>query len=296
MTAVVELKARFDEEQNIKLSEYLETAGAQVVFGFMKYKTHVKLLLISRKEENEIVNYLHFSTGNYHPITAKIYTDLSYFSADQGLALEATKVFNYITGYVKATDLEKFTISPIDLQTKLFALIDNEISNAKAGKPAGIWLKLNSLVDSKIIDKLYEASCAGVKIDMIIRGICCLKPGIKGLSENICVRSIVGRFLEHSRLVCFANGAKMPSQDTKVYLSSADWMPRSFQRRVEAMILIEDTEIKARILNEIMYLNLNDTEQSWLLDADASYKRYQSSDKETINIHQSFMNKAREEH
>ena len=295
VTVVIELKARFDEEQNINLAEKLENSGAQVVFGFMKYKTHVKLLLISRKEENEVVNYLHFSTGNYHPITAKIYTDLSYFSADQDLALEATKVFNYITGYVQPVDLESFSISPLYLQKNIFALIDNEIENLKAGKPAGIWVKLNSLVDSKIIDKLYEASNAGVKIELVIRGICCLKPGIKGLSENIRVRSIVGRFLEHSRLVCFANGEEFSADTAKVFISSADWMPRSFHRRVEAMISINDKEIKRRILDEIMFLNLNDTEQTWFLDSEGRYHRYIDRENKQINIHQEFIDRTKED-
>ncbi len=295
VTVVVELKARFDEEKNIHVAQVLEDAGAQVVFGFMKYKTHVKLLLISRKEEEEIVNYLHFSTGNYHPITAKTYTDISYFSADQDLALEATKVFNYITGYVQPANLKKFNISPIALQRIIFDLIDVEIENAQAGKPAGIWLKLNSLVDSKIIDKLYEASCAGVKIELVIRGICCLKPGIPGLSENIKVRSIVGRFLEHSRLVCFANGEALPSSKSKVYISSADWMPRSFHRRVEAMILVEDKDIKKRILDELMYLNLNDTEQTWFLDSEGHYHRNEDTNKKAINIHKEFMARVKEE-
>ena len=293
VTVVVELKARFDEEKNIKLDEFLENAGAQVVFGFMKYKTHAKLLLISRQEENEIINYLHCGTGNYHPITAKIYTDLSYCSSNQDLALEATKVFNFVTGYVQADNLKSFAIAPNYLQKELFSLIDNEIRNAKAGKAAGIWLKLNSLVDSNIIDKLYEASCAGVKIDMVIRGICCLKPGIDGLSENITVRSIVGRFLEHSRIVCFANGKELPSKDAKVYISSADWMPRSFHRRVEAMLLVDDAETRRRILEEIMHFNLNDTEQSWILDSDAKYTRMNDS-KNKFNIHKEFLKIAKE--
>jgi polyphosphate kinase len=290
---MVELKARFDEEKNIKLAGVLEKSGAQVVFGFMKDKTHSKMILVTRKEEGQLRSYAHFGTGNYHPQTAKIYTDISVFTADPVLTRDAAKIFNYVTGYVRPDSLEKISISPLNLKTDLFSLIDTEIENAKDGKPAHVIAKLNALVDSDIIDKLYSASTAGVKVDLIVRGICCLKPGLKGLSENIKVRSIIGRFLEHSRIVCFANGSRIPSTRAKVFLSSADWMPRSFIRRVESMIPLEDPVIHKRILEEVMFYNLADNEQSWLLKSDGTYERmHVLSDK--VNIHQTFLNLAKD--
>ena len=293
VTVMVELKARFDEEKNIKLAGVLEKSGAQVVFGFMKYKTHSKMILVTRKEEGQLRSYAHFGTGNYHPQTAKIYTDISVFTADPVLTRDAAKIFNYVTGYVRPDSLEKISISPLNLKTDLFSLIDIEIENAKDGKPAHIIAKLNALVDSDIIDKLYSASAAGVKVDLIVRGICCLKPGLKGLSENIKVRSIIGRFLEHSRIVCFANGSRIPSTRAKVFLSSADWMPRSFIRRVESMIPLEDPVIHKRILEEVIFYNLADNEQSWLLKSDGTYERmHVLSDK--VNIHQTFLNLAKD--
>ena len=293
VTVMVELKARFDEEKNIRLADVLEKAGAQVVFGFMKYKTHSKMILVTRKEEGQLRSYAHFGTGNYHPHTAKVYTDLSVFTADSVLTRDAAKIFNYVTGYVRPDSLEKISISPLNLQSYLFALIDTEINNARDGKPAHIIAKLNALVDSDIIDKLYAASSAGVKVDLIVRGICCLKPGLRGLSENIRVRSIIGRFLEHSRIVCFANGYEIPSPKAKVFLSSADWMPRSFIRRVESMIPLEDPVIHKRVLEEVLYYNLNDNEQSWLLKSDGTYERVESSESK-INIHQSLLNLAKD--
>jgi polyphosphate kinase len=293
VTVMVELKARFDEEKNIKLAGVLEKSGAQVVFGFMKYKTHSKMILVTRKEEGQLRSYAHFGTGNYHPQTAKIYTDISVFTADPVLTRDAAKIFNYVTGYVRPDSLEKISISPLNLKIDLFSLIDTEIENAKEGKPAHIIAKLNALVDSDIIDKLYSASAAGVKVDLIVRGICCLKPGLKGLSENIKVRSIIGRFLEHSRIVCFANGSRIPSTRAKVFLSSADWMPRSFIRRVESMIPLEDPVIHKRILEEVIFYNLADNEQSWLLKSDGTYERmHVLSDK--VNIHQTFLNLAKD--
>lgn len=293
VTVMVELKARFDEEKNIKLAGLLEKAGAQVVFGFIKYKTHSKMLLVTRKEEGQLRSYAHFGTGNYHPHTAKIYTDISFFTADPVLTRDAAKIFNYVTGYVKPDSLEKISISPLNLQADLFALIDQEIENAKMGKAAHIIAKLNALVDSDMIDKLYSASNAGVKIDLIVRGICCLKPGLKGLSENIRVKSIIGRFLEHSRIVCFANGAEIPSSKAKVYFSSADWMPRSFIRRVESMIPIEDPKLHKRVLEEIVFYNLADNEQSWILKSDGTYERMHITSNQ-INIHQSLLNLAKD--
>jgi len=293
VTVMVELKARFDEEKNIRLAGVLEKAGAQVVFGFMKYKTHSKMILVTRKEEGQLRSYAHFGTGNYHPHTAKIYTDLSVFTADPVLTRDAAKIFNYVTGYVRPDSLEKISISPLNLQSHLFALIDTEINNARDAKPAHIIAKLNALVDSDIIDKLYAASSAGVKVDLIVRGICCLKPGLRGLSENIRVRSIIGRFLEHSRIVCFANGHEIPSSKAKVFLSSADWMPRSFIRRVESMIPLEDPIIHKRVLEEVLYYNLNDNEQSWYLKADGTYERVEKAEAK-INIHQSFLNLAKD--
>jgi polyphosphate kinase len=289
VTAVVEVKARFDEETNISLASTLEKAGVQVVYGFVKLKTHAKASLIVRKEKSKLVSYVHLGTGNYHPINAKIYTDLSFFSSDKIICEDVEKFFNYITTYAEPKKLKKLILSPLSLRTKLYSLIDQEIENKSKGKHAEIWIKLNSLVDKAMIDKLYQASNAGVKVCLFVRGICCLKPGIKGLSENIIVKSIVGRFLEHSRIYCFANGEMMPSRSNLAFFSSADLMTRNLDRRVELLIPVENSTVHEQVLDQIMLANYKDAENSWFLKSDESYEKIKATVKNNFSAHNYFM-------
>ncbi|MFA6218147.1 MAG: RNA degradosome polyphosphate kinase [Erythrobacter sp.] len=288
VTAVVELKARFDEERNIHWANELERAGVQVIYGFTEWKTHAKVSLVVRREEDGYRTYCHFGTGNYHPVNARIYTDFSFFTADPALGRDAAKLFNFVTGYVEPTELEKLSISPIGMQAKLFALIDREIQNARAGRPAGIWAKLNSITNKGVIDKLYEASAAGVEITLVIRGICSLRAGVPGLSDNIKVKSIIGRFLEHSRMWVFANGYKLPSRRAAVYITSADAMSRNLEYRVEVMVPVTNRTVHDQLLDQVMLANILDTERSWRLDPDGQYRRMRVGEG-GFNCHDYFM-------